>query len=462
MDDLFEYSAKQFPSEEKNEERSIYSVSELTRKIRNLLEYKIGEIWVEGEISNLRKQASGHQYFTLKDANSQLSCVLFRGNASKMALDLNDGQEIEVRGDLSVYEPRGNYQLIVRNAQLKGQGSLQLQFEALKKKLNAEGLFKEETKSSIPSFPDTICIVTSPTGAAVRDMISVLQRRAPWVKIVVYPVLVQGNQASSQIVEALNNLTKWTKKGDLNIDTIVLTRGGGSLEDLWPFNEETTARAIHEIDIPIISAVGHEIDFTISDLVADLRAPTPSAAAEILVPEKNEVHRRLNHFINKMESLTMNSIDRWNERLNYLGSKTLINQPLRFLSDLEQQVDWKSESLRSAIHEVIRLKADDLSNNSVQLSRYHPARQIEEISGKIDLLTKSLTHSLSINLKSVVERYEKSAIAIKTLGPDSVLDRGFSLTLDANGKLITSTDKVKPGDLMTTRLKNGTIKSTAQ
>ena len=462
MDDLFEYSAKQFPSEEKNEERSIYSVSELTRKIRNLLEYKIGEIWVEGEISNLRKQASGHQYFTLKDAKSQLSCVLFRGNASKMALDLNDGQEIEVRGDLSVYEPRGNYQLIVRNAQLKGHGSLQLQFEALKKKLNAEGLFKEETKSSIPSFPDTICIVTSPTGAAVRDMISVLQRRAPWVKIVVYPVLVQGNQASSQIVEALNNLTEWTKKGDLNIDTIVLTRGGGSLEDLWPFNEETTARAIHEIDIPIISAVGHEIDFTISDLVADLRAPTPSAAAEILVPEKNEVHRRLNHFINKMESLTMNSIDRWNEQLNYLGSKTLINQPLRFLSDLEQQVDWKSESLRSTIHEVIRLKADDLSNNSVQLSRYHPARQIEEISGKIDLLKKSLTHSLSINMKSVVERYEKGAIAIKTLGPDSVLDRGFSLTLDADGKLITSTDEVKPGDLMTTRLKNGTIKSTAQ
>ena len=462
MDDLFEYSAKQFPSEEKNEERSIYSVSELTRKIRNLLEYKIGEIWVEGEISNLRKQASGHQYFTLKDAKSQLSCVLFRGNASKMALDLNDGQEIEVRGDLSVYEPRGNYQLIVRNAQLKGHGSLQLQFEALKKKLNAEGLFKEETKSSIPSFPDTICIVTSPTGAAVRDMISVLQRRAPWVKIVVYPVLVQGNQASSQIVEALNNLTEWTKKGDLNIDTIVLTRGGGSLEDLWPFNEETTARAIHEIDIPIISAVGHEIDFTISDLVADLRAPTPSAAAEILVPEKNEVRRRLNHFINKMESLTMNSIDRWNEQLNYLGSKTLINQPLRFLSDLEQQVDWKSESLRSVIHEVIRSKTDDLSNYSVQLSRYHPARQIEEISGKIDLLKKSLTHSLSINMKSVVERYEKGAIAIKTLGPDSVLDRGFSLTLDADGKLITSTDEVKPGDLMTTRLKNGTIKSTAQ
>ena len=462
MDDLFEFSKNLASSEKKKEEKSIFSVSELTRKIRNLLEYKIGEVWVEGEISNLRKQASGHQYFTLKDPNSQLPCVLFRGNASKINLDLEDGQEIEVRGEISVYEPRGNYQLIVRNAQLKGQGNLQLEFEVLKKRLNDEGLFREETKNIIPSFPNTICIVTSPTGAAVRDMISVIQRRAPWVKIIVYPVLVQGSQASSQIVEALTNIEKWSNEGKISIDTIALTRGGGSLEDLWPFNEEITARAIHKINIPIVSAIGHEIDFTISDFVADLRAPTPSAAAEILVPEKNEVNIRLNHLINKIESLTVNSIDRWKERLDYLGSKTLINQPLRFLSDLEQQVDWKSESLRSVIHEVIRSKTDDLSNYSVQLSRYHPARQIEEISGKIDLLKKSLTHSLSINMKSVVERYEKGAIAIKTLGPDSVLDRGFSLTLDADGKLITSTDEVKPGDLMTTRLKNGTIKSTAQ
>ena len=462
MDDLFEFSKNLGSSEKKKEEKSIFSVSELTRKIRNLLEYKIGEVWVEGEISNLRKQASGHQYFTLKDPNSQLPCVLFRGNASKINLDLEDGQEIEVRGEISVYEPRGNYQLIVRNAQLKGQGNLQLEFEALKKRLNDEGLFREETKNIIPSFPNTICIVTSPTGAAVRDMISVIQRRAPWVKIIVYPVLVQGSQASSQIVEALGDIEKWSNEGKISIDTIALTRGGGSLEDLWPFNEEMTARAIHKINIPIVSAIGHEIDFTISDFVADLRAPTPSAAAEILVPEKNEVNIRLNHLINKIESLTVNSIDRWKERLDYLGSKTLINQPLRFLSDLEQQVDWKSESLRSAIHEAIRSKADDLSDYSVQLSRYHPARQIEEISGKIDLLTKSLTHNLSINLKSVVERYEKGAIAIKTLGPDSVLDRGFSLTLDADGKLITSTDEVKPGDLMTTRWKNGTIKSTVQ
>ena len=265
MDDLFEFSKNLGSSEKKKEEKSIFSVSELTRKIRNLLEYKIGEVWVEGEISNLRKQASGHQYFTLKDPNSQLPCVLFRGNASKINLDLEDGQEIEVRGEISVYEPRGNYQLIVRNAQLKGQGNLQLEFEALKKRLNNEGLFREETKNIIPSFPNTICIVTSPTGAAVRDMISVIQRRAPWVKIIVYPVLVQGSQASSQIVEALTNIEKWSNEGKISIDTIALTRGGGSLEDLWPFNEEITARAIHKINIPIVSAIGHEIDFTISD-----------------------------------------------------------------------------------------------------------------------------------------------------------------------------------------------------
>tara|TARA_B100002019_G_scaffold43321_1_gene36345 strand:- start:400 stop:1788 length:1389 start_codon:yes stop_codon:yes gene_type:complete len=460
MDDLFEYSAKQFPSEEKNEERSIYSVSELTRKIRNLLEYKIGEIWVEGEISNLRKQASGHQYFTLKDAKSQLSCVLFRGNASKMALDLNDGQEIEVRGDLSVYEPRGNYQLIVRNAQLKGQGSLQLQFEALKKKLNAEGLFKEETKSSIPSFPDTICIVTSPTGAAVRDMISVIQRRAPWVKILVYPVLVQGNQASSQIVEALANIDQWTKKAEISIDTVVLTRGGGSLEDLWPFNEEDTARAIHKLSLPIISAIGHEIDYTISDFVADLRAPTPSAAAEILVPEKDEIRRNLNNLNHSLNSKTINTIDRWHERLEYLGTRTLVNEPIRILAELEQSTDWKLETLQKTFFEALGKKEKNITNYDQRLTLSHPAKQLEEVLGKLKILNQSLDHSLSKKFNQLKERYQRGAISLKNLGPQSVLERGFSLTHDKDGNLVTSSKEIRSGDKITTNLKDGSFEST--
>ncbi|MEC7856170.1 MAG: exodeoxyribonuclease VII large subunit [Verrucomicrobiota bacterium] len=460
MDDLFEYSAKQFPSEEKNEERSIYSVSELTRKIRNLLEYKIGEIWVEGEISNLRKQASGHQYFTLKDAKSQLSCVLFRGNASKMALDLNDGQEIEVRGDLSVYEPRGNYQLIVRNAQLKGHGSLQLQFEALKKKLNAEGLFKEETKSSIPSFPDTICIVTSPTGAAVRDMISVIQRRAPWVKILVYPVLVQGNQASSQIVEALANIDQWTKKAEISIDTVVLTRGGGSLEDLWPFNEEDTARAIHKLSLPIISAIGHEIDYTISDFVADLRAPTPSAAAEILVPEKDGIRRNLNNLNHSLNSKTISTIDRWHERLEYLGTRTLVNEPIRILAELEQSTDWKLETLQKRFFEALGKKEKNITNYDQRLTLSHPAKQLEEVFGKLKILNQSLDHSLSKKFNQLKERYQRGAISLKNLGPQSVLERGFSLTHDKDGNLVTSSKEIRSGDKITTNLKDGSFEST--
>ena len=460
MDDLFEYSAKQFPSEEKNEERSIYSVSELTRKIRNLLEYKIGEVWVEGEISNLRKQASGHQYFTLKDAKSQLSCVLFRGNASRMALDLNDGQEVEVRGDLSVYEPRGNYQLIVRNAQLKGQGNLQLQFEALKKKLNAEGLFKEETKSSIPSFPDTICIVTSPTGAAVRDMISVIQRRAPWVKILVYPVLVQGNQASSQIVEALANIDQWTKKAEISIDTVVLTRGGGSLEDLWPFNEEDTARAIHKLSLPIISAIGHEIDYTISDFVADLRAPTPSAAAEILVPEKDEIRRNLNNLNHSLNSKTINTIDRWHERLEYLGTRTLVNEPIRILAELEQSTDWKLETLQKTFFEALGKKEKNITNYDQRLTLSHPAKQLEEVLGKLKILNQSLDHSLSKKFNQLKERYQRGAISLKNLGPQSVLERGFSLTHDKDGNLVTSSKEIRSGDKITTNLKDGSFEST--
>ena len=460
MDDLFEFSKNLGSSEKKKEEKSIFSVSELTRKIRNLLEYKIGEVWVEGEISNLRKQASGHQYFTLKDQNSQLPCVLFRGNASKINLDLEDGQEIEVRGEISVYEPRGNYQLIVRSAQLKGQGNLQLEFEALKKRLNDEGLFREETKNIIPSFPNTICIVTSPTGAAVRDMISVIQRRAPWVKIIVYPVLVQGSQASSQIVEALTNIEKWSNEGKISIDTIALTRGGGSLEDLWPFNEEITARAIHKINIPIVSAIGHEIDFTISDFIADLRAPTPSAAAEILVPEKEEIQRNLHNLNHTLKSRVINTIERQNERIDYLGTRTLVNEPIRILSELEQSTDWKSESLQKSFLEALGNKEKSISRFNHRLTLCHPAKQLEEVSGKLKIISQSLEHKLSKKFSELEEKYERSALSLKNLGPNSVLERGFSLTQDEDGKLITSSKEMNSGGKIITRLKDGNLKST--
>ena len=291
-------------------------------------------------------------------------------------------------------------------------------------------------------------------------MISVIQRRAPWVKILVYPVLVQGNQASSQIVEALANIDQWTKKAEISIDTVVLTRGGGSLEDLWPFNEEDTARAIHKLSLPIISAIGHEIDYTISDFVADLRAPTPSAAAEILVPEKDEIRRNLNNLNHSLNSKTINTIDRWHERLEYLGTRTLVNEPIRILAELEQSTDWKLETLQKTFFEALGKKEKNITNYDQRLTLSHPAKQLEEVLGKLKILNQSLDHSLSKKFNQLKERYQRGAISLKNLGPQSVLERGFSLTHDKDGNLVTSSKEIRSGDKITTNLKDGSFEST--
>ena len=459
--DLFDFAdSNEIAEEKQTQEKSVLTVSQLTRKIRNLIEYRVGEVWVEGEISNLRKQASGHQYFTLKDQGSQLSCVLFRGNVAKLNVDLEDGQEIQLFGDVTVYEPRGNYQLIVRQAQLKGLGALQAKFEALKDKLNVEGLFDPERKQPIPTFPNTICIITSPTGAAIRDILSVLKRRAPWVKIILYPVLVQGNSAANEIAEAIHNIENWTQEGKISIDTVLLTRGGGSLEDLWPFNEEKTARAISSLSLPLVSAIGHEIDYTISDFTADMRAPTPSAAAELIAPDSQEIRNQL-HSINKSLSYRItDTLDRWKERLDYLGANTLINEPQRILADLDQSIDLKTDSLKSALVNSLREKKDSMNALGSRISMCHPAKQLETVLGQFKILDNKLQNATQSFINRSNERCEKAAVAIKALGPDSVLDRGFSLTQDKDGTLITSIKNVNSGDKLETRVSDGIINTT--
>ena len=459
--DLFDFADSNEIAEEKQaQEKSVLTVSQLTRKIRNLIEYRVGEVWVEGEISNLRKQASGHQYFTLKDQGSQLSCVLFRGNVAKLNVDLEDGQEIQLFGDVTVYEPRGNYQLIVRQAQLKGLGALQAKFEALKDKLNAEDLFDPERKQPIPTFPNTICIITSPSGAAIRDILSVLKRRAPWVKIILYPVLVQGNSAANEIAEAIHNIENWTQEGKISIDTVLLTRGGGSLEDLWPFNEEKTARAISSLSLPLVSAIGHEIDYTISDFTADMRAPTPSAAAELIAPDSQEIRNQL-HSINKSLSYRItDTLDRWKERLDYLGTNTLINEPQRKLADLDQSIDLKTDSLKSALVNSLREKKDSMNALGNRISMCHPAKQLETVLGQFKILDNRLQNATQSFINRSNERCEKAAVAIKALGPDSVLDRGFSLTQDKDGTLITSIKNVNSGDKLETQVSDGIINTT--
>ena len=458
MDDLFD-----FPSPEKNginKDDKILSVSQLTRKIRNLLEQRIGEIWVEGEISNLRKQASGHQYFTLKDADAQISCALFRNNARELTFPIEDGQKVQIFGKVSVYGARGNYQIIVELVQDRGIGALQAKFEALKGKLNAQGLFDTAIKKTIPPFPHTVCLVTSPTGAALRDMLNVLGRRAPWVKVLVYPVRVQGKGAAEEIAAALQYLASWNSQSKPVINTVVITRGGGSLEDMWPFNEEIVARAISEFNLPLVSAIGHEIDFTISDFVADLRAPTPSAAAELIVPEATDLRNRLEKMSVALQNRALNAIERQADCLDYLSHSALFQEPRRLFSDLEQEIDRTAGQLSISFKNLINENEDLIIELRHQLTRRHPVNRLESVSGEFSVLANRLANAGQVACQSLSERCASAAAALKNLGPGSVLTRGYSITLNAKGELIDSAKSAKPGDRLISKFVDGDVRST--
>lgn len=460
MDDLFD-----FPDEEQNvtgNTDAIFSVTQLTRKIRNLLEDRIGEVWVEGEISNLRKQSSGHHYFTLKDESAQISCALFRNKIRQLTFPLEDGMKVQVLGNVSVYQARGNYQIIVELIQDKGLGALQAKFEALKRKLDSEGLFDSSTKQSVPDFPETICLITSPTGAALRDILSVMQRRAPWVTVLVYPVRVQGKEAAGEISQALEFLASWNEQATTSIDTVVITRGGGSLEDLWPFNEEQVARSIHAFPLPVVSAIGHEIDFTISDFVADLRAPTPSAAAEMIVPDSEELLNRIQHMQTSLERTVGASVERHADRIEFMAGSALLKEPMRIVSDLTQDHDRITDKLESVFQKAIEEKANSISELRHQLTLHHPVKRLESVSGRFSLLANQLTNSALAQCQALSERCTSAASSLKNLGPGSVLARGYSITLDENGNLIESAKNSKAGDRIISKFSDGEIRSTVE
>src|SRR5216110_1964370 len=294
----------------------IFTVSELTRNIRGTLETKFGAVWVQGEISNYKMHPSGHQYFTLKDQRAQISCVIWRDTIAPPRQPLVDGTQVQVYGTVTVFEARGQYQLNVQILQPRGVGLLQAKFEALKRKLEAEGLFAQERKRPLPKFPHRVGIVTSPSGAAVRDILNVLRRRAPWLQILINPVRVQGTGAAQEIAVAIR---EFAMPNELfpPVDLIVVTRGGGSIEDLWEFNEEIVARAIFHSAVPIVSAIGHEIDFTICDFVADLRAPTPSAAAELIVPDVADLQRQIDRCTRALARQLLNRVREAQQRLDH-------------------------------------------------------------------------------------------------------------------------------------------------
>src|SRR5882762_9493954 len=322
----------------------VFTVSELTRNIRGTLETKFGAVWVQGEISNYKLHPSGHQYFTLKDQRAQISCVIWRDAMAPLRKPLADGAQVQVYGTVTVFEARGQYQLNVQILQPRGVGLLQAKFEALKRKLEAEGLFAPERKRPLPKFPRRIGIVTSPSGAAIRDMLNVLRRRAPWLQILIDPVRVQGAGAAQEIAVAIRELAN-PNENFAPVDLIVLTRGGGSMEDLWEFNEEIVARTIADVTVPIVSAIGHEIDFTIADFVADLRAPTPSAAAELIVPDIVDLRRRIEELSACLHKCLRNFVQHQKTRLRFLSQQTLVRNLVARMREAQQRFDLMRELL---------------------------------------------------------------------------------------------------------------------
>ena len=339
-DDFFQQTSK------------VLTVAELTRAIRGTLETKFGAVWVQGEISNFKLHPSGHRYFTLKDQRAAISCVIFRNTLPPSAPPISDGAQVQVYGNVSVFEARGQYQLSVQILQTRGAGLLQAKFDALKRKLEAEGLFNPARKRALPKFPKRIGIVTSPSGAAIRDILNVLRRRAPNVQVLISPVRVQGIGAAAEIATAINELSAPNEAWE-TIDLIVVARGGGSIEDLWEFNEEIVARAIFHSPIPVVSAVGHEIDFTIADFVADLRAPTPSAAAELVVADSAELARRVSELENCLHKYLRNFLQQSLTRLRFLSERTLARELMQRMRDAQQQLDLTADSLRRRLKQFV-------------------------------------------------------------------------------------------------------------
>jgi exodeoxyribonuclease VII large subunit len=438
---------------------TVLTVSALTRTIRSLLEAEIGTVWVEGEISNHRLQSSGHQYFTLKDEAAQLSCVLFRGHGIRLSAPLRDGAQVQICGEITVYEARGNYQMLVRIVQPKGLGSLQQRFEALKQKLAGEGLFEAEWKKPIPRFPRCVALVTSPTGAAIRDMLNILTRRAPWLRVMIFPVRVQGQGADLEIAEAIKILNRADEVGLPSPDTIVIGRGGGSLEDLWSFNEEIVARAIFASGIPIISAVGHEIDFTIADFVADLRAPTPSAAAELLAPDITELRRHFEALGKTLDYRVASTLEHHERVLDLTGKGALRSEPARLLREAEQSVDDVEVRFRRGWQDFWRGLDDDLAGKQRLIERNHPAQHLAQGEHQIEFAQHRLTALVLQRLQRGDEQVRSRRQLLKSLGPDGVLARGFSLTTDPTGRPITDATKVRAGDMLITKIANGSISS---
>ena len=434
--------------------RTVLSVSQLNHEARTLLERGLGVVWVEGELSNLSQPASGHWYFSLKDREAQVRCAMFRMKNSAVGFAPKAGQQVLARGRVSLYEPRGDYQLIVEHLEEAGIGALQREFERLKAKLAAEGLFAREHKRSLPRFPRRIAVITSPTGAAIRDVLNILARRFPPASVLVYPTPVQGAAAAPSIVDALELASRRS-----DCDVLILARGGGSIEDLWPFNDERVARAIRACAIPVITGIGHEIDFTIADFAADARAPTPSGAAELAVPDRHAYLAQLSRTAERMSACLRRELRALSNRLESVSTRLrsahpglrLVHQAQR-LDDLEQRL---AGALRNELH-VTRNRLNELFSRLAQRSPQHQSREYHRRS---EALEARLAHALAVQLARLGHRLDLAHKTLQTASPLATLARGFAIVTRADGSVITDAATVAAGEEIEARLATGQLRA---
>jgi len=429
--------------------RPIYTVSQLTTEIKALLERNFAYVWVEGEISNLRSPSSGHLYFTLKDEFAQLRAVMFRLQNRLLKFDPEDGLQVVCYGRLTVYEPRGEYQIVLDYMEPKGLGALQLAFEQLKEKLAREGLFDPAHKKPLPQLPQKIGIVTSPTGAAIRDILQIIERRFANVHILLYPVRVQGAGAAEEIAQAISELNQWP-----GIDVMIVGRGGGSLEDLWAFNEELVARAIYNSRVPIISAVGHEVDFTIADFVADLRAPTPSAAAELVVRNKVELLQSLENLEHRLATASRVALEARQERLLSLVHR--LADPRRRLSDQRLRLDDFFFRLANSIQQGLLRRAERLKLKADGLIHLHPGRRVGDYTHRLEQLSRRLILAMRAELRLFRQRTEGHMGQLQSLGPLAVLERGYSIArILPSRQVIRQASSLKAEDRVNVKVHRG-------
>ena len=433
-----------------NRQLAIFQVSELADQLRRLIEASYPEAWIEGELSSLSAPASGHLYFSLKDDKAQLRCAMFKGRASISKYRPKSGDLVRVRAKLSVYAVRGDLQCIVQHIEEAGEGLLQRRYEELKQKLSAEGLFDQNKKRDVPQFPKHIGIITSPTGAAVKDILSTLARRCPGIPVTIFPAIVQGDGAAQSLVKAINNAIAFKQN-----DVLILSRGGGSLEDLWCFNDEQLARTIASCPLPLVSGVGHEVDMTIADLVADLRAPTPTAAAELLSPNREQVISQINSLVKRLQNSFKRSCQQAAQTVDLTG-KQLVH-PQRQLHNNNQSLQALAPRLLQSHRRNFASRQNQVDEKLDRLALNNPKKQIQNQQSLLSTLGKRKLNAIDNHLKAFTILVKNQASQLNAVSPLATLERGFSISRNSKQKILRNANTVKPNDKIEIELAQGSL-----